>query len=345
VKKSRGYDVAFGNAVVGGGGELVRDSIHSRNYVPGVSGWTIDRDGFAEFEGVTVRGDFFVGTPPSPPNPYIHGTVMSGVPTIAIYDGVHANPARIQGYDLGGDGGVVIDSGDTAGEDSSLALGGTFGQLFYEDVPNVVSALVHVGLPLNEAVKLRATGNGAQDIEIGLDLTDATPDGTGGVLYTLGEIQHNRPAPDSNYCSRIVDGKSPGVTTETTIGGTDTAVSTANIQNVYLEAGYFYRVFVHIDHRMSQLGTRLDYKLWNGAVGGNQLGGTNRRWAEFATATLFNGVVLMFAWRQTTTETVSNMNLSAVKGVNAAATAVVAVNQGYMATVEKSGDANMIGGL
>lgn len=337
--------MAFGNAVVGGGGELVRDSIHSREYVPGVSGWSINRDGTAEFSGVTIRGDLFIGNPPSPPNSYIHGTVMGGTPTIAIYDGVHPDPARIQGFDLGGGGGLVLDSGDVTEEDTSLALGGNFGELFYEDTPNTVSALVHVGVPWNEIVKLRATGNGAQDIEFGLDLTAATPDGTGGVLYTLGEIQHNRPAPDSNYCSRIVDGKAPGVTTETTIGAADTNISTANISNVYLEAGYFYRVFVHIDHRMSQLGTRLDYKLWNGTVGVNQLGGTNRRWAEFATASLFNGLVLMFAWRQTATETVSSMNLSAVKAVNAAATAVVAVNQGFMATVEKSGDADMIGGL
>lgn len=46
----------FNNSVVGGQGTLVRESIHSPDYVPGVSGWTINRDGSAEFNGVTFRG-------------------------------------------------------------------------------------------------------------------------------------------------------------------------------------------------------------------------------------------------------------------------------------------------
>ena len=48
--------MSFGNEVVGGGGELVRDQIRSRDYVPGVSGWRIARNGDAEFNNVTVRG-------------------------------------------------------------------------------------------------------------------------------------------------------------------------------------------------------------------------------------------------------------------------------------------------
>lgn len=344
-KKSRVCDMAFQNAVVGGGGELVRDSIHSREYVPGVSGWSINRDGTSEFSGVTIRGDLYIGTPPSPPNAYIHGTVMSGVPTIAIYDGTHAEPARIQGYDLGGGGGLVLDSGDLDAEDTSLAMGGNFGELFYEDAVNAVSALVHVGVPWDTAVMFRATGNGAQDLELGLDLTAATPDGVGGRLYTLGEIYNNLLAPDANYSSRVVDGKAPGATTTTTITAADTNISTANIQNVYVEAGYAYRVIVNIDQQIDSASTRLDYKLWDGAVGGTQLGGTNRRWSDQSTATLFAGVILVFVWRQTVTKTISSMNLSAIKAVGAAATANVAVNQAFTATVEKIGDADMIGGL
>lgn len=49
--------MAFSNPIVGGsGGELVRASIKSPDYVPGVSGWTINRDGSAEFRNVTVQG-------------------------------------------------------------------------------------------------------------------------------------------------------------------------------------------------------------------------------------------------------------------------------------------------
>lgn len=50
----------FQNPVIGGNGELVIDDIHSRIYTPGVAGWSINRDGSAEFNDVTVRGIFEV---------------------------------------------------------------------------------------------------------------------------------------------------------------------------------------------------------------------------------------------------------------------------------------------
>lgn len=48
----------FGNPLVGGGGILVYPSIHSSNYVTGVSGWTVNKDGSAEFSNLTIRGTF-----------------------------------------------------------------------------------------------------------------------------------------------------------------------------------------------------------------------------------------------------------------------------------------------
>ena len=50
----------FGNPILGGAGALVRQSIHSPDYVPGVSGWTINKDGSAEFNDVTLRGDLHI---------------------------------------------------------------------------------------------------------------------------------------------------------------------------------------------------------------------------------------------------------------------------------------------
>jgi hypothetical protein len=46
----------FSNPIIGGGGGLVYPSIHSPNFVHDVSGWTIDKNGNAEFDNVTVRG-------------------------------------------------------------------------------------------------------------------------------------------------------------------------------------------------------------------------------------------------------------------------------------------------
>lgn len=52
----------YSNPIVGGGGQLIRDQIVSQNYVPGVSGWAILANGFAEFADILMRGDFSTGT-------------------------------------------------------------------------------------------------------------------------------------------------------------------------------------------------------------------------------------------------------------------------------------------
>ena len=48
----------FANPIVGGGGALVYPSIHSPNFVTQVSGWTIKKDGSAEFNNLSIRGTF-----------------------------------------------------------------------------------------------------------------------------------------------------------------------------------------------------------------------------------------------------------------------------------------------
>jgi hypothetical protein len=54
--------MSFGNPVVGQE-ELIRDAIRSTNYVQGVSGWRIARDGSAEFNTGTFRSDLQVTDP------------------------------------------------------------------------------------------------------------------------------------------------------------------------------------------------------------------------------------------------------------------------------------------
>lgn len=86
----------FGNPILGGGGALVRESIHSPDYVAGVSGWTIDRDGSAEFADLTVRGGIFI-------DPDVSGGTFDG--------GVFSEPAldlpEIVSPELDGDGAIV----------------------------------------------------------------------------------------------------------------------------------------------------------------------------------------------------------------------------------------------
>jgi len=64
--------MGFANAVVGGI-TLVRAAIRSPNYVAGVSGWTINRDGSVEFNDAVIRGDLQIGA--TPPNRFIGDTI------------------------------------------------------------------------------------------------------------------------------------------------------------------------------------------------------------------------------------------------------------------------------
>lgn len=51
----------FRDPIIGANFALIREAIRSRNYVPGVSGWSINRDGSAEFSDLTARGALDVG--------------------------------------------------------------------------------------------------------------------------------------------------------------------------------------------------------------------------------------------------------------------------------------------
>jgi hypothetical protein len=82
----------FANAVVGGLGTLVRTFIRSINYVAGVSGWTINKDGTAEFNNLTLRGQETLG------NPLGQHIVLDGVNgQFLIYDSTNTLVASING--------------------------------------------------------------------------------------------------------------------------------------------------------------------------------------------------------------------------------------------------------
>lgn len=56
----------FKNTVVGGASNLIRKAIRSPNYVTGVSGWTINKDGTAEFNSANIRATITVGASGQP---------------------------------------------------------------------------------------------------------------------------------------------------------------------------------------------------------------------------------------------------------------------------------------
>ena len=52
----------FANPIVGGGGALIYPSIHSPGFTPGVTGWSINKDGTAELDNLVIRGTTLTGT-------------------------------------------------------------------------------------------------------------------------------------------------------------------------------------------------------------------------------------------------------------------------------------------
>lgn len=106
----------FSNPLVGGGGALVYPSVHSPNFITGISGWTINKDGSSEFQNVTIRGTFsgtdlilnstgmfFYSSAPASGN--LIASVVPGISTVTDPEGNTAQPG-ISAY--GGSGNTLI---------------------------------------------------------------------------------------------------------------------------------------------------------------------------------------------------------------------------------------------
>lgn len=340
--------MAFQNPVVAGT-TLIRQAIKSPNYVPNVSGWSINHDGSAEFNDLQARGGLQIGISPSPPNPYILGEVIAGTPTIAFYDGTNTTPATITAYAAGPNGGLEIYSGSPSAEEVEANWSGEALRLRYTnngpDQQFVSESIGYLGNPIYSVASGTNDPN-VNNLGFGLDETEPTPDGMSGVWYSISEIYVASTKLDDNFPCRVIDGKAPGSLTTTPIATTDTNIATANMQGVYVEDGYAYRVVVNIDFSNANVGGRMEFKLWDGLVGGTQLGGTQRRWTDnSATSTSYGGTILVFLWRQVGTVVMPNVNLSCLKSGTTAGTANVQVNSAFVCTIEKVGASSKIQGL
>jgi hypothetical protein len=85
------------------GDTLVYSSIHSPNYAQGSSGWTINKDGSAEFQNVLVRGTITASN-------IIGSTITGGTITGGDFQSANFSNASMTGFDLNGNA-----TPDTAG--------------------------------------------------------------------------------------------------------------------------------------------------------------------------------------------------------------------------------------
>lgn len=144
----------FSSPALGGGGALIRPSAHSPNYIAGSSGWTINKDGSAEFNNLTLRGQF-IGTRyviNSSGAFFYNGTPAAGnlIASIAAQGGTDAFGngylAGITGYDNGNGFFTNLSSGISLG----TFVGAVFDQLQEALILNDTDRMILTG-PLNSA--------------------------------------------------------------------------------------------------------------------------------------------------------------------------------------------------
>ncbi|MEV0237554.1 hypothetical protein [Nonomuraea sp. NPDC050786] len=169
-------------------------------------------------------------------------------------------------------------------------------------------------------------------------------------IAKVGDWDENGvPYAGTSPVSRLIKGKvySGSIQTTNISATTDTSIAGANVQNLSVVSGRAYRMTVSLDYnRASGTGAldRLEFKAWNGAVGGTQLGGTVRHEMTGTADTSNRNVVLGFIWKAAATETIANLNLSAT--VTGTSTQWAAeLNAAYWCTVEELGLASLISNL
>lgn len=120
----------FRNPLVSGTA-LARSAINSPGYTPGTTGWTINRDGSAEFADVVIRGGELLITDPDGSFVRIYdedpgdGAVVELQPADQV--GETFTPARLRGYSTAVDAGLIINGPATVGS------GITLPQVFLEE--------------------------------------------------------------------------------------------------------------------------------------------------------------------------------------------------------------------
>lgn len=289
--------MTFNNPVVGGaGGELIRESIKSPDFIAGVQGWIIRRDGSAEFNNVTIRFELGTGSiiigPASGPQVHIYTTATGGrieFPTHSPHeDGVAVLRSSI------------VSQGDP---DESLILS--------MRSPSVDGIAEYAVLTMRSA---RADGSVLQQASLGLqgvpehseiELLDTALNLYTPVVNTDNEIYVGTDHADANFPTRVVAGLIGTGTTNTTIGtGSATAITNAS-GSVHLVQGAAYRMEVTVPlsatATSSAAGTqRVTWTIWRGTVGsGTRLGALSRKFKVGAVGSMQEDVSFYVLFRHT----------------------------------------------
>lgn len=142
---------------------MVIPAIQSPNYEPGVSGWSINGDGSAEFSDAAVRGELLVDGPDGTHvRAYVDpiaGVVVELWPADSLTAGVVSEPARLRAG-VGSDGapGVYLEGPSYGGAAQSSVFLGKGGAAIAADVVQVGSGVTVSGGVLSAAGDVSAGG-------------------------------------------------------------------------------------------------------------------------------------------------------------------------------------------
>jgi hypothetical protein len=346
--------VSFTNPVVAGGGSLIKESVHSPDYVAGVSGWSINRDGSAEFNNVTIRLDLTTGGivvgPDTGPQVIIRvaddglGDV-SGVidfPTNVVYE--HLPAAIFSSIEPTERLRLLMRSGQTD-------VGAVLSQL------ELISGENGTGDDVTAKLRAQRTPTVFSELELREDNAYLYVDGASGfsqIRVTLSddlghfamvasdEVYAADSGNDGNYLARVTSGKVSTSVTNTTLSNvSDTAVGNATVPTAFLETGFAYEVRVELSTRSSvgtsAAGTQgFNWKLWNGAVGGTQLG-TTVETTNTSVGMTRGRQVFTFVFEHTGANSANTLTLSGFHSAGAD-TLQARVDTGFVMLVKKIGD-------
>jgi hypothetical protein len=199
-------ELTWDDPIAAGDGSLIYPAIKSPNYVAGVSGWRIAKNGSVEFNDATIRGSVSAGG----------GNVLLNA------SGLHIQGASTQ-YDINSSAGFLARNTPDDGTASQITPGGIF--LTPEDPSplgnGVDFAEIFVGYDnsgaANEAPFLAIggveyTGKSAPQIKLaGQAANDANPDGTSEISFiansfSLGSTKFSRPNITYSFSKSIPSG-------------------------------------------------------------------------------------------------------------------------------------------
>jgi hypothetical protein len=145
--------------------------------------------------------------------------------------------------------------------------------------------------------------------------------------------------------SRVVDGRVGSGTTDTTTNTTTNNFNLigGNTQNVPVISGRAYRVQGQISMLTGTADTRASLRLWNGSVdGAGRLGGDSNVRVD---GTNYRSYQFGWVFEVTTTETISNLNISIAKIDAGGATVTARVDGNFFVIVEELGGSGVITGF